>query len=411
MLWPGLLIGVMAGRAVAQNKLVEHRRHVNALVNNIMDKSDSVPLLLTVCHIVGDWLLSPRAPMAAKERSVLLSKMTNLDRLPEVAAQPLIHYFLKLINQLTLAGLNDTTVPATGQPPKTSWMSNPNLAKPYMMGLMCADPTLRADYFGQFYGTLPKTPGPRVMQLIKQDWEPLNQRFYLVVMVEALMNNLRLTAGSHLAAGARMIETLKTQPFSSDAMQDETPCREAIVATHEAFLRKLVDAKISGGRTLLDPLRMLLHLDITLSSCLWQVLLQAAWMTLNESQQNGMLQHLVTLMVKGLHRQSLYIPTSLITLNQGSPQNVIQALLQSFLRPHFPLLPHDLLGALAVHYNAWFHVLPIVEAQTLYQPPASTQALITSGQVSNDKHQWIQVLSELYTRLNEHDLKATLKRK
>jgi len=306
-----------------------------------MDRSDSVPLLLTVCHVVGEWILSPRSTIVHKEKTALLSKMASLDRIPEVAAQPLINYFLRLCLQMHASGVStdpssssntSTTTPAVpgapSQPPgaKPAWMSNPAMHKPYTVGLMSADPSLRAEFFSQLYSTTTRNPGQRVMQIIKQEWEPLNQRFYVVVMAEAMIAALHNSTS--MDPNQKMIEVITTRPSTNEDILHHHPSRHNTITAHDLFLKKVVDARTNPASSLLEPLRLLMHLDIALSNVLWQVLLQSSWMTLSEGQQNGMHQHLSSSLTKVLHRQSLYIPHSLAALNQGAPQNTIQALLQ-----------------------------------------------------------------------------------
>ena len=409
---------VRAGQGALQGKLGDHRRTVTTLWGYILDRSDSVPLLLTVCHVMGDWILMPKTTINPKEKNTCLQKMEALDRINEVSAQPLINYFQRLCLQMHATGVAgnggapDTPgsqAAATAPSAKPVWLSNPAMLKPYTTGLMSADPSLRAEFFNQLYSTMTKSPGQRVMQVIKQDWEPLNQRFYVVVMAEVMIAALRTTTPAQIEPGAKTIEAISTRPFSPSDVEHHHPNRESAVTAHEAFIQKIVETRTTNCVSMVESLRLLMHLDMSLSNCLWQVLVQSSWATVSESQQNGMHQHLVNLLVKYLHRQSLFIPSSLTALNQGAPQNTIQSLLQGFLRPKVPFLPCDLLGALAIHYNAWFHVLPLVESSVFYNPPPSMAGLATS--FSSDKHGWIQVLEEIYSRLNEQDLKAALKRR
>ena len=65
----------LLGRTNIFSKFGEQRKPAFQIMSVLLDKSDCVPLLMTVMGIVGGWLLDERAGLTAKERTSLVWKM------------------------------------------------------------------------------------------------------------------------------------------------------------------------------------------------------------------------------------------------------------------------------------------------------------------------------------------------
>ena len=59
-------------------------------MGTLLEKSDSIQLLLTVMSLAKEWLTSPLTHTSAEDKSALLKRMRAFDRLPEIAAQPVL---------------------------------------------------------------------------------------------------------------------------------------------------------------------------------------------------------------------------------------------------------------------------------------------------------------------------------
>ncbi|CAN0442578.1 unnamed protein product, partial [Hapterophycus canaliculatus] len=108
-----------------------------------------------------------------------------------------------------------------------------------------------------------------------------------------------------------------------------------------------------------DPLRGLLHADVTIADEVWTRTLELAWSTFSDRRRAEFAGVAGSLLAKPWHTKAMNLPP----LMQGSHSvNVIQSLLRAILalRP-LPSLPVDLLGALAVGFNAWHTVIPALE--------------------------------------------------
>ena len=123
-----------------------------------LDKSDSVPLLLAIVRVVGEWLTlgtpaaasaaadhalvaagagaagpassalvasasaaagAMRSPLTQKEKTVFLGRMCGFDRLPEVDAQPLLTLWLQARRRSWPSWNRRGTVV---EPPLTLWL-------------------------------------------------------------------------------------------------------------------------------------------------------------------------------------------------------------------------------------------------------------------------------------------------
>lgn len=204
----------LLGRCISANpatKLLEQRKQLVQALAALLDKSDSVPLLLTAQALLAEWLLpnnqqqqrggassgpgsagqaAGAALLNGKEKMVLLGKMAGpLERLgSEVAAQPLHSFFLRFLLQLlhaatappppppapapptsadpsappTPAATGDqapppapsssSPAPAAAPPSGLSWVNVSVLSKYLLLGLMAAEPPLRQEVLVQRFG-------------------------------------------------------------------------------------------------------------------------------------------------------------------------------------------------------------------------------------------------------------------
>ena len=87
----------LLGRTKVFSKFGEQRKPALQIVSVLLDKSDCVPLLMTVMGVVGGWLLDERAGLTVKERTSLVWKMMSFDRIAEVPATCLFNLGMNLL--------------------------------------------------------------------------------------------------------------------------------------------------------------------------------------------------------------------------------------------------------------------------------------------------------------------------
>jgi hypothetical protein len=316
-------------------------------------------------------------------------------------------------------------------PSSLAWVAAA-VARPAMTGLLAADPSLRHDFLSALFGP---SNQPRLVSMLKHDWDALASRYVVVPLVDVLLGGLQQqhcpltlvapgptpnpTPVSTLWAPPRMRPASSTLGGTSEASQAlagtrRSEARQRVAQAHHEVMARLHNMRQAGlGTALLGPLRHLLHAHPLLAKDLLGPLLQSAWSGLSEAQQGQQGAALVALLCKGTPRQALALPTYLQPSAAGLQHSInsIQALLQvhklttpclphethkthafliiidnSYICPRqdsdldlvlclvcvpqsllslrpFPVLPADVLGALAANYNAWAAVLPTVEHQ------------------------------------------------
>ena len=300
-------------------------------------------------------------------------------------------------------------------------------------GLMTVDPGLRAEYVELFYGAesgAPRHPGQRLQQLLgKAEWDAVGNRYWPIAVLDVLLTALRTSDPLPRFAPEKEGEDGKEREgpvlsLASPALKAASPAAAgagagskdaAVAAAHHAkAMATLAGARSGLGKALVGSLRLLLHADLSVARALWQPFLSNAWDNLapataagsgagagsgGEMQQKDMVPGMVAVLTRGSHRQALALP-SYHPLPVQHQLNSVQGLLQGFLslRP-VPNLPPDLLGALAINYNAWTTVLPLIESQVVCSAAAA------------ERQPWVQVLATLYHLMGEHDLRAALRKR
>ncbi|KAG5177723.1 hypothetical protein JKP88DRAFT_189050 [Tribonema minus] len=134
-------------------------------------------------------------------------------------------------------------------------------------------------------------------------------------------------------------------------------------------------------------------------------LLPQAWTTFSSAQQGDFTRGLVALLAKPYHRQALQLPPppplrsvdeqayGTLAVAHAHYVNVVQSLVTAAgaLRP-LPVLPQEVLGHLASHYDAWHQLLPVMEHELM---------TATSGAA---REQWLKLVTYVYEGLGEGDV-------
>jgi len=293
--------------------------------------------------------------------------------------------------------------------------------------MMTVDYRLRDQYATMFFNLptdIPREqgvsthPGERLTHLFnKSEWDAVGGRYWIVVIVDLLLTALSPSSASLSRIDSSLVvEAPLLAALTPTATTDSpTEVAKAYLATRQ----QLHISKQGLGNSLLSSLRLLLHADLTVARGLWIPLLRNAWGALAlqgtsapvpsipysaqtedpNALRNALIPGMVSVLTRGSHRQALALPSYHPSPVQHQI-NTVQGLLQGFLslRP-VPNLPPDLLGALAVNYNAWTTVLPLIEHQVMTLAGPS------------EKQPWLQVLSTLYHMMGENDLRAAMRKR
>lgn len=318
--------------------------------------------------------------------------------------------------------------------PVPQWVTQAT-ARSVTAGLITVDYRLREQYTRMFYdphfgmqeGGVSTHPGKRLTHLLcKAEWDVVGGRYWIVVLVDLLLRALFPNSASLQPVNPSLI---LARPRLA-AAEGGTRTSSDVVRFYLETQGELKTSKEGLGPSIIAALRLLLHADLTVVRGLWIPLLRNAWKALKpvssppsatstdppsmpvspstdsgtpdesfNALQNDLVPGMVSVLTRGSHRQALVLPSYHLSPVQHQI-NTVQGLLHGFLslRP-MPNLPPDLLGALAVNYNAWTTVLPLIEHQ------------VTSVTGSAEKQPWIQVLSTLYYMMGEHDLRAAMRKR
>jgi len=445
-----LMVGVrLLTRTDIFERFGELRKPSFQILSVLLDKSDSVPLLMTVVGIVGRWLLDDRAPLTQKERSSLVWKISSFDRLPEVPAQPLVGMSLKFLveyydkncdkvvkrnGDVEEGGDGMTDDESDKKVDRLNLWPKSSLGKPHTQGLLSADLKIRETFFSLYAtqkfvssketieelrkhaksigadsiagaGIIGRTPLDVLTQLLYTDWEGCGSRYWLVACVD-----LMLATSIHSGGVGDGVEFWLSKPGceGNGGGRDKQglSCGEG----YDEFKRLLdVERKSKGagrGRCL-AAVRMLAHSNVELSQSLWVSLFTTVWSKLpSDKSRRALVPPLETLLSRPYHRQFLYISRkpgccdSAGGVSYPRPAqrlNIVTGLLRGVLKLNpMPALNANLMGSLGSNYNAWYDVLPLMEGQ------------IEDAIGEEEKKEWMKATKVLLDKLGETDLSFAL---
>lgn len=288
----------------------QSRKILFQILGNILDTSDNVQLLMVAVRIVGKWLVADGrgAPVTAKERNSFLWKMSSLDysALPDdVAAQPLAdlvgHFVLRLRSSSPKLRSGDDQV----------------LERSLVACLLNANEEIRSRLLKAYLrkdADDPTSSGLPVLQLLwrllHSDLEGLSGRFWIVLFVDTLLMS---------------------------TVSEDIDCVSA--------------------------LRVLAHGDVAVCQRLFESLLPAAWMEVQDDQTRLQLVAAIeSLLSRSFHSQ--FLRETRPGLQDRRPANAVRCFLSALalLRP-LPFFENHLLVHLAENYNSWYEVHSLLERQ------------------------------------------------
>ena len=179
----------LIGGAVFSRMLSELRRPFVALLFGLIERSDSVALLSTILELVGKWICTTYSPLTQQERIAFSEIMSNVDRLDDVDAQPLLCHFLAILQRLDTSfsfKLRSPNHNVAVQEINTAHASS----RPFAAGLLAPNAAVRFEFRTRFLRWSVGCIGTKLIGLLNCDWTPLSNRFWLVVIVEVLLDSI-----------------------------------------------------------------------------------------------------------------------------------------------------------------------------------------------------------------------------
>lgn len=331
-----------------------------------VEKSRCIPLLISITKKISSWILSD-TKLSSKDVIAFLAKMNLYDRLNENDAQPLVKLHRDLVLQLSKRNS------------ATSSVASPHLTAPFMVSLMSPELEFRKQCFNTF--PCPDSIATRLEFILHQDWSGCGTRYWIITAVELLLRTMK---ESHCG----LAKGLETFPLANHVESGVAMPEKAINLFRED------NNVLHADFDILEPLRDLLHLDVSLAEDLWIYLFSKIWShLLDDSGRIRITEYLTTLLSKRYHRRRIMLPDY-----RKESCNIVRTILHAISKCNpQPNIPAELVYFLATTYNAWYYVVPICEYQVLSDA--------TSIQ---DRERWVSVLSSLYKELSQDDLRIGL---
>ena len=334
-------------------------------------------------------------PIVAKEKIVLLLKMTRFEALNQPALQSA---FLELVYHM----YNDASA---------SRSDITQLEPAFMMGVRSSNVATRTKFFEILHRSIIKSLPQRLNYLLAvQNWDSLANYFWIKQALDLLLavvvgkDNVRLApkavqlprlpsfpiANHPRVEWRQQQQQQKPQPppqpqqpsGSSLATAPLTPLA-VLLHDHKRFLQEVRKARVAD---LIVPLRELVHADTEVPYRLWVSLFPLLWRCLAREEQQKLLNPIAVLLSKDYHSNQFYVRP-----------NVVQALLEGLGRvslstPSIRLrVSAELVKYLGKTYNSWHVALHLLEQQ------------INPTAVQQDERLY-NSLAELYKLLGEDDL-------
>ncbi|KAJ1619498.1 FAT domain-containing protein, partial [Pavlovales sp. CCMP2436] len=363
----------------------------------LIDRSHDVEVLSEVLKTLAGWLLSPAhaaaqgaqtggSGLSLKERANFVLKLLQLESLH---APELQRRFLRVVHSLY-------SHPAAHRAHELL----PKIERAFMAGLRASDPSLRAEFFALYDGSIGRSPRQRVEYILQlQDWESLAGTFWLRQALELLLTTVDAEAPVRPAAGSLRLPTAQEaraglvagsvaalavagatelgaggvggRGFAAEAAMLVGEGQRHLLARAEAAARGGAGGEAGGegawSRSLLGAVRELLHHDESneLAASLWAELFPAFWATLREPEQVALVKPIMQLLAKDHHR--------LLPVGAGQGPHVVQALMAGLGKCE-PCPKLQCVSGLELH-----------------------------AALSPSEPEWLDALADLYEALGEHD--------
>jgi len=452
------------GNSNLTHSFVPNRKLFLQTLSNLIDFSQSIPVLMTAIGLLGKWMMADGGgPLTLKERSSFIWKMSAFDArsISDEASQPLVAIILSLIFSLHDRGNNNNDIRedsgnmnaacknihqgcspisvADTKATSKEGVSNEAdilLNRSMATGLLCSDHRLRSIYYTSLFdGGInvvkdddtvdiveihDRSSVDILWQLLHWDFEHLGSRFWTVAFVDLMMATCRTSGGMKLdvcnstSSKSSNFYWLKNPRRKKDEAENSCSSMstyinlsildDSYVSFLEMIHRETASSNFGQGRCLAS-IRQLVHGDIDLCQDLFQHLVLTAWTKLpNDSARLMFIPPLETLLARPFHAQFLpttrYVTTK---LHARLPKglNMIQSWLKTIIQLRpLPLLDPDLLVSLAINYNAWHEVIGILECQHLAMNKIPGNEEI--------KTRYMYALRYCYDELSESDLSLSL---
>jgi len=314
------------------------RNMILTTLSSILDRSNSLPLLLSAVSIVGNWLLSDdqtQMPLTKSEREGLVLQLALFDSNKEEAKT---HTVVKdLISCIALKAYGYGSSDSHVTQGKVESMQ-----KVLVSCLLSANPHIREVSLDMFMSKDNKCIENILKKLLELDFESLGQYMWTTVISDILLASCK----------SEKISSPGQLKLHHDKKQEHATEVDTSTNDYTSFTKALALEKNSSESSCLAAIRSLVQGDVSTSESMLNVSFQAAWQSLTNSSRASIISLLERLLAKPYHSQKF------------GQKNAVQSILRLLVSLHpTPTIDPFLLQSLAVDYNVSSEVLYLLEGQ------------------------------------------------
>ena len=309
-------------------------------LSSILDRSTSLPLLLSAASIVGNWLLSDdqtQMPLTKSEREGFVLQMALFDftTLPKASSSQTLGDLIRCIALKSYGyGSSDNHVVQQGHP----------MQKVLVSCLLSANPYIRQVSLDMFMSNGNKCIEDILKKLLGLDFEGVGQYLWTTVISDILLASCKsekISSPGQLKLHHDMKQEHATEVDTSTNDEHYT-----------SFKRVVALERNSSESSCLAAIRSLVQGHVNTSESMLNVSFYAAWQSLTNSSRSSVMLLLENLLAKPFHSQKC------------GQLNAIQSILRLVVSlDPTPMIDPFLLQSLAADYNVSSEVLSLLEGQ------------------------------------------------
>lgn len=354
------------------------RERLFNIINDTLDSSSNVLLLLSIVIRIGVWLSMGKnnGPLTMKEQKSFISKFSTMHHrnLPEVDSQPLFYAMaqvvLNVVRKHDVSKLHD---------PKDA---NSYLLKPLLGCFLVSNKYLRdsaIDYFleGSWKDASVKKNQQETSEVLPTDslgilfncpFDDLGNRLWTFVFVDVLFKSITYSGRIDMQCLGELYRHNKAiklkEKGAAFKLSNKFESFEN-VGNYEKFLEATSLEQNGKNEMTLNAIRALATCDVELCQLYLEKLMNESWYRYSNQDRLAVIPKIERLLTSPAHSQFLTIPYSAcqsesnigIGQNHHRDMNSIQMILRAIrcLRP-MPMISIDVLMFLAKNYNCWHEV-------------------------------------------------------
>lgn len=379
------------GKALVSRIVSELRRPFVALLFSCLERSRSLLLISSISVFVSRWVSTTCSPFTRKERFAFLDVLSDMDRLDDMDAYPLMSRFHGIMQRLDTPG---KTTPGAG--PNVIF---PGFAKTkvFAAGLLAPHSVIRFEFRTRLMRWSIDCIGTKLLGLLNTDWTPLSNRFWLVVVVEVLLDSVNLTTS-----------TLTTKVAT--ALEPESLTK---YVNHVSSSPNKSSRDQNAIATIICTLKEVTHVNLALAENIFQILVSAAGCNAIARYGKDALGRAISKQLSGTHHSTfMSVPPKLLAerafailppeeLKVNIPQILIRV--SSLLSLLFVFTP-DTLFMMASKYNFQHGAVMMIEDTfTNIRIETKTRSKLDSKQAG-----LVRLLLAILGQLSEHDLSTVV---